>query len=75
MIEIEKGVPMPAPKGGPKMDVDRAAMEVGDSYFVACEDRQTMSRASVAARTWGYGNGMKFSTRQVEGGVRIWRVA
>ena len=75
MIEIEKGVPIPPRKSGPKTVVRRASMEIGDSYFVACVSKQEASKEAIAARTWGYGNGMKFSTRQVEGGVRIWRIA
>lgn len=46
-------------------------MAIGDDEFFEGEDSE--GRAAHAARTYGYRNGKVFSTRTVEGGVRIWR--
>lgn len=77
MIEIEKGIPIPpARQPGVKAKSPRHEMEVGDSYFVKTSARDACVVEGNKARCWGRKNGgKKFSTRQVEGGVRIWRVA
>lgn len=75
MIEIEKGVPV-APKAGgaspPKYPWKK--MAVGDSFFVPKVKPSSLSRqAHLAAQA--IGNGTRFITRTVEGGVRVWRVS
>jgi len=70
---IEKNVPMNGSKRGPKASYPFASMDVGDSFFV--QDQDTQGRAAMGARAHGQYHGKKFSSRSVEGGVRIWRVA
>jgi hypothetical protein len=75
MIEIDKGIPMPA-KGWVKKYPFKD-MHMGDSFFVEENEQNGNSNAiqrrlSVAAQ--GY-KPNKFSVRQVEGGVRVWRTA
>lgn len=72
MIEIEKGIPIPNRKSDSTLASVRKRMEIGDSYFV---ETDSPVRALYSAYQWGRGNGMKFSGRQIDGGVRIWRVA
>lgn len=68
-MKIEKGVPIP-----PKMRVPRKAifhqMEVGDSVFMPGKKRNPLAYTVHIRRTRGW----KFTSRKVEGGVRIWRV-
>ena len=74
LFAVEKGVPLPARKNG-----DRATkypfmrMEVGDSFLIPCqgeECRKAQMRVSGRKPT----KGKKFTTRMVEGGIRVWRV-
>jgi hypothetical protein len=78
MIEIEKGVALPQRDGrGVRMTYPLRKMDVGDSFFIACEpDEQKKTQARVCNAACGVGLriGAKFTTRQVEGGVRLWRV-
>ena len=77
-IAIDKGVPLPALKGGkgPVPLYPWREMDVGDSFFVpeAKTPRITGNAAGVAKRT-----GFKFSVRAVTEngvkGVRVWRVS
>jgi hypothetical protein len=66
-IQIEKGVPMPARNKYPF-----AEMAVGDSFFVAGRSAtEICGNISNARKKLGF----KFTTRTVEGGVRVWRAA
>ena len=70
-FKIEKGIPMPHKK----TLYPTHEMEVGDSFFVPCSDEKktrTQNRISNAyIKRHGAG---KFSSRRVEGGVRVWRI-
>ena len=76
---VEKDIPVPEKSSRDrKYPLDQ--MEVGDSFLVPTDPAMTVSKlqkkasASVAYahRTLG---GRRFVTRQVEGGVRVWRIA
>lgn len=74
MIQIDKGIPVAAPlKRGKPALYPWADMEVGDSFFVAGEKKTTMiyncDNRSRRHRP------QKFICREVEGGVRVWRIA
>lgn len=47
-------------------------MEIGDSIFFA---KKGAAKAQNAAAAWGRKNNRTFTSRTVEGGVRIWRTA
>jgi hypothetical protein len=52
--------------------------EVGDSIFVATENRAQMANSLIGtARSWSKHAKLHrdWKTKQVEGGVRIWRIA
>lgn len=69
-FKIEKGVPTPVSARG---QYPFAEMDIGDSIFF-----RGMTSQSVpcnAARMWGARNSVKFTCRNVDGGVRIWRIA
>lgn len=75
--QIETGVPLPAVKG--KAGTGRfgalAALEVGQSIF---EPNYDVSHRSAYASTRNVMRkypGRKFSSRKVDGGLRVWRIA
>lgn len=77
-IQIEKDVPIPADDSRRVSKYPFRDMEVGDSFFVACENGNP-AKAAIAVRSsaiiWGKRKGhRKFTTRIVEGGVRVWRI-
>ncbi len=76
-FKIEKNVKMPKSYGGGPL-YPWGKMIVSNSFFVPSwegeKTQRTQSRVSAAARVWGKRNNVKFASRQVDGGVRIWRV-
>lgn len=75
-LEIEKGIPIPAPQTGRGRSPNKYRypyrdMEVGDSFLVPgvlmSELTGMMSHAMKAT-------GFRLSARTAEGGVRVWRV-
>jgi hypothetical protein len=66
IIKIEKGIPIPPPRG---LGISAAlrAMDVGDSFLITGRNQASASSAL------GRFAPKKFATRNVEGGVRIWR--
>jgi hypothetical protein len=50
-------------------------MKVGESFFAPVEDTGTIPRIRAAASMYGSNNNMKFRTRIVDGGLRVWRIA
>ena len=74
MIQIDKGIAIPVfGRRGRTSQYPWEAMEVGDSFFVrnrtAANFRSTCEKASVRHKP------KKFICRDVEGGVRAWRIA
>lgn len=67
---IEKSQPMPDRKAG-VVKYPFASMEIGDSIFFEGQDYR--SAPAFAARKWSQRHEQKFSCRNVEGGLRIWR--
>jgi hypothetical protein len=76
MLSIEKGIPIPEKRGGRgrkpmEWTVALLSLEIGDSIFA--EGRST--KATFPLLTTARKSGMKFTTRCMDGGCRIWRVA
>jgi hypothetical protein len=65
MFKIEKGIPMSKRRKYPF-----AEMEIGDSVFI--EGLKSVAEISGSFR--GH-RPKKFATRQVDGGIRVWRIA
>lgn len=69
-FKIEKGVPCPPSRRDgffPWND-----LEIGDSFFVPGTDsRRFGANASYSSKRYG----KKFVVRNVDGGVRVWRIA
>ena len=80
MIEIENGIPIPAPKrpgAGRKCIYPFAALEVGQSFFVPNQpgktNRQLIMAIGGSAQHITKKTGHRFTSRTVEGGIRVWR--
>lgn len=75
MIPIDKGIPIPRRKRGgrgPRRPIyPWDSMEIGDSFLAEGLTQIHMTAVcAYAARKFG----ARFTTRKVEGGVRIWRI-
>ncbi len=74
MFVIEKGVPKPDKKGM-KAKYPLGQMEVGDSFLIPTEGKDAQRSVQTECGShWTRLKPKKFASRQVEGGVRIWRV-
>jgi len=71
MIEIEKGIPIPNDGRGRPSRYPWTTMDVGDSFFIPGKTAHDFSGIASGA---GFRTGRKFTTRTVEGGVRVWRI-
>lgn len=79
MIQIDKGIQMPARKT--RTEYPFAAMQVGDSFAVPVGEDQ--NAATVARRLYTAANlymkrannGTKYAVRTMDGSVRVWRIA
>jgi len=71
-IVIEKGVPLPATGTGRPSIYPWRKMDIGDSFFIP--GTTTKKFAGQAGRA-AIRTGRRFSTRTVDGGVRVWRIA
>ncbi len=72
-MKIEKGIAPPSKKI--KVAYIFADTELNDSVFFDGELMGSQSAAAFAARLTGRKYGRKFTTRSIDGGVRIWRIA
>ena len=67
-LKIEEGIPIP------KMRLRKYPwedMKVGDSFFVPDGNNNTIQTAASYA---GKRHNRKYCTRQVNGGIRVWRI-
>jgi hypothetical protein len=84
LLPIEPGIPLPTPKTKPRI-YPFAEMKEGDSFFLAVEaqpahtylhrranKQKRMASVLRSARVRAIG---RFVARQVEGGVRVWRMS
>ena len=73
-MKIEKNVPMPSVNAGGFRKYPLGDMEVGDSLLDVDATDTTSSKLRNAAKIYGRRNGMRFTSRKVDEGVRVWRV-
>ena len=71
MVVVEKGIPIPGKRGN-KHEYPFNKMEIGDSFLE--EDKKLRNIVQSAAFDYGKNNNMKFTTRDVGNGIRIWRI-
>jgi hypothetical protein len=74
--KIEKGIPLPPPANGRPQSKPNSYpwddMEVGDSFFV--HDPQKVNSVKVSAHNMNSRSKRKFTTRILDGGIRVWRI-
>jgi hypothetical protein len=83
MFKVERGVAMPRshanrkPTGKLPNWYPFHELEIGDSFFVPALSGLTDVRHCLAAAAHGHGrtHGRTMAIRQVEGGLRCWRIA
>ena len=69
-FDISKGIDIPDGRASYPFE----EMEVGDSFFIPCEDRKEANRRAANARNASYRYvERKYMARLVDGGVRVWR--
>jgi hypothetical protein len=76
LLPIEHGIPLPS-RGDIKRRYPFRKMNVRDSFLVPCEPYELKARwnsLSSSIRWASYKTGFKFEVRQVENGLRVWRV-
>lgn len=70
---IEKNIPLPLPRGkGSGIKAGLISMEVGDSVFF---EGWTNARACGSVAGAKKNSDRQYTTRKVDGGVRVWRTA
>ena len=72
VIQVDRGIPLPRPRRDRRWKYPWLEMEVGDSFLVP-DERNVLRMVRVGCST-SRRHGMRFEARQVEGGVRVWRV-
>lgn len=72
-MQIEKNIPMPLQVRGAPRKYPFYDMDVGDSVFFPSVS-STASNEYRAAINAGRNHGMRFSARNIDGGLRIWRI-
>ena len=72
-LEIEKNIAIP-PISRRRREIKYrfAEMQIGDSLFDTTKRGHSLRNA---ASQWAKDHGVKFTSRRMDGGVRVWRVA
>lgn len=77
LLDIEQGIEVPPRKCaliGKSPVYPFKFMNVGDSFFVPCEDnKRSRKQSTILQAARRAPEGWKYVTRQVDGGVRCWR--
>jgi len=73
--KIEHNIPIPVSRSKYPFD----EMEVGDSFFVKCEKKDKAKKQGILFSCANQNAKRRksertFSTRQVDGGIRVWRI-
>ena len=73
MFEIEKGIEIGKLRGK-DVSYPFKMMDIGDSFFVPCEKGKTEAVQRSVSQCARHRKPFKFATRQLEDGVRCWRI-
>lgn len=74
--KVEKNVPLTNPRAEHRSYIGTLeSMEIGDSFFVPAEHESDSKRVSVSCHIAAKRLGIKVSTRKLENGSRVWRIA
>jgi hypothetical protein len=76
MVKIDKKVPLPPSKRIRKENYPFREMNVGDSFFLPLDGIPVSELQTRLANAWRHcrEEGKRFTSRRVEGGVRVWRI-
>ena len=76
-VTIEKGIAIPPVSGGTiSNELPLNQMEVNDSILIpTITDKKEVARTASKLVSWGKKNGVKFTHRTLQEGMRIWRIA
>lgn len=85
-MKVEKNIPIPKPRTGPKRRYPLETIAEGDSFFVACRENTPKEalrvRSTVGGAIYKYRKSeptKRFTTRVVEEngvlGLRVWRMS
>ena len=83
MLSVESDIPIPPPgrgrrgKGVPQVRFPWRALQIGESFFVPLAGRSVPSVRNIINASRRQVKGVDFAvftTRAVEGGVRVWRI-
>ena len=76
-IEVQKNIPIPAPKCGPGWRYPFDQMGVGDSFFVPADERpirNVIGAVKASARWRGLKVAVRRLTEEGAAGIRVWLV-
>jgi len=73
-ITLDKGIPLPPGRTGTMYSLPYPHLLPGDSFLVPATSAKISSIQKYASAR-GKQLGCRFTTRRVEGGIRVWRVA
>ena len=76
--QVEAGIPKPPRKSvGGRPTKYPWNMEISDSFFVPAGEGEPLNRLQIrvsgACSAWRQRHGGRYSTRQMDGGVRVWQ--
>jgi hypothetical protein len=74
VMRIEKGVPIPRPRFNSLTDA-LSRMDIGDSVFIPGEKNTRPVNTHIWNTKKRRPGGFRFTSRTVDGGVRVWRIA
>jgi hypothetical protein len=72
-FKIENGVPLPPETRGRPVVYDWGKMKVGNSVLIKTDSEAKIASARTAASAYGRRHKMRFTSRRVSKGIRIWR--
>lgn len=75
MFKIEKHIPVPPKHNKGSSIYPFAQMQKGDSFLIPAKAKEEQVSKRKAVSASAYKHKMKITTRIVEGGVRVWKVA
>lgn len=70
-FEVEKGIPLPQPRRKTGFVEALRQLQIGESILAT---RKSITAVSSAVRYATIGTTRKYTSRTVDGGVRVWRI-
>ena len=75
-MKIDSSIPLPNTRGTASEDrFPFRSMAIGDSFLLTGQDLRKLNSERTLALRYAGKCGIKATSRSVEGGIRVWRVA